>query len=131
MTHKPTLVQKVLGALRGGRTLELLDDQVQSPTYAPDLAADILGLIKAQERGVFHCAGPTASTRLEFGRAVAGVYGLDEGLLRGVHLAQAGMPAPRPPRVPLARAKVDGATGGGARTLRAALQEFKAAEGAG
>lgn len=129
MTGKPTFVQKVAAGLRGGRALELLDDQVQSPTFAPELAKDILALVRAGERGVFHTAGPTPATRLEFGRAVAEAYGLDGDALHGVHLADAGMGAPRPPSVPLSRAKVEQATGRAAPSLRDSLREFVSADG--
>lgn len=129
MTKKPTLVQKVRDGLRSGREVELLDDQVQSPTFAPELAKDILALVGAGERGVFHAAGPTPATRLDFGRAVAEAYGLDPERLRGVHLADAAMGAPRPVRVPLSRAKADGATGRTAPSLRESLRQFATADG--
>jgi len=131
MTGKPTIVQRVRDRLRAGRPVELVDDQVQSPTFAPELAADILALLRAGERGVFHTAGPTACTRLDMGRAVADAYGLDGGLLRGVRLAEAAMGAPRPPRVALARAKVEAATGRKAPALRASLRQFRAADAPG
>ncbi len=131
MTGKPTLAQKVRDALREARPLELVEDQVQSPTYAPELANDILALVRAGERGVFHTAGPTPSTRLEMGRTVAEVYGLDADLLRPVRLEDAGMVAPRPQNVALSRAKVESAVARHAPALRESLQQFKAADAAG
>ncbi len=131
MTAKPTLVQKVRDGLRAGRTVELVDDQVQSPTFAPELAKDVLALLRAGERGVFHAAGATHATRLEFGREVADAYGLDATLLSGVHLGDAGMPAPRPQAVPLSRAKLDAAARRSVPALRASIKQFKAADASG
>ena len=103
---KPTLVQKVVESLKAGRTIDLICDQKQSPTYAPELAANIIDLIEAEARGVFHTAGGSALSRHEMGVAVAEAYGLDSELCRPVTLAASGMPAPRPQNVVLSSAKM-------------------------
>jgi dTDP-4-dehydrorhamnose reductase len=125
-THKPTLVQKVVSALQGGQEIQLVSDQVQSPTYAPELALDILALAHAEERGVFHAGGASAISRYEMGRQVARTWGLDEELVRPVKLKDAGLPAPRPLNVSLSRAKIEGAVGRRAPPFLDSLAQFKA-----
>ncbi len=43
----------------------VVTDEVGSPTYIPDLARGILGLVAAEARGVFHLAGAGSCSRFE------------------------------------------------------------------
>ncbi len=121
---KPTLVQKVVEALRAGREIEMISDQAQSPTYAPDLANSLLDLLEAKARGVYHAAGGSALSRHEMAVKVAEAYDLDTGLVRPVKLAAAGLPAPRPQNVALSSAKLSALTGRAPALFEASLAEF-------
>ena len=52
-------VRAILGAARAhpGRQLTVVDDQRGRPTYAPDLAKGLLGLVRCGARGTFHLQG--------------------------------------------------------------------------
>ena len=121
---KPTLVQKVVGALRAGREIEMFSDQKQSPTFAPELAQNLLALIEAEARGVFHAAGGSALSRFEMGVIVAEAYGLDSSLVRPVKLSAAGLPAPRPENVVLSSTKLQETTGRSPALFEASLAAF-------
>lgn len=51
---KTNFVAKILDAAKGRDSLEVVHDQVGSPTYTTDLAAHSLELVNAGGRGVFH-----------------------------------------------------------------------------
>lgn len=121
---KPTLVQKVVESLKAGRQIDLIADQKQSPTYAPELARNLIDLIEADERGVFHTAGGTALSRYEMGVQVAEAYGLDPELVRPQTLAAAGQPAPRPQNVVLSSAKMAEAVDRAPALFEASLAAF-------
>jgi dTDP-4-dehydrorhamnose reductase len=52
-----SFVERILARARAGEPLRVVDDQVLSPTYAPDLAAAIVALLEAGARGLFHVTG--------------------------------------------------------------------------
>lgn len=124
LVAKPTLVQKVVEALKAGRQIDLFSDQKQSPTYAPELARNLLDLVEAEARGVFHTAGGSALSRYEMGVAVADAYGLDSDLVRPVKLSAAGLPAPRPENVVLSSAKLQETTGRPPALFESSLASF-------
>ncbi|HEY6098998.1 MAG TPA: dTDP-4-dehydrorhamnose reductase [Anaeromyxobacter sp.] len=121
---KPTLVQKVAETLKAGREIELVSDQMQSPTYAPELARNLLDLVEAEARGVFHAGGGSALSRYEMGVAIADAYGLDSSLVRPVKLAAAGMPARRPENVVLSSTKMQETTGRPPALFESSLAAF-------
>jgi dTDP-4-dehydrorhamnose reductase len=49
-----SFVERVLARARRGEPLRIVDDQIFSPTYAPDLAAALLHLIDLGARGLLH-----------------------------------------------------------------------------
>ena len=49
-----SFVDRVLEKARSGQALKVVADQVFSPTYAPDLAKALVGLVEIGARGLFH-----------------------------------------------------------------------------
>ncbi len=78
-------------------TISVVDDQVGSPTYAPDLAAGLLELVAQQANpGVVHAAGGGAVSRFELARAVFAELGADPDRVRPCGSADFPTPARRP-----------------------------------
>jgi dTDP-4-dehydrorhamnose reductase len=90
--HGKNFVKAILDRAKQGRPLEVVSDQVGSPTSTRDLAEAINGLIRTPARGLFHVANAGACSRFEFAKAA--VRGLVE--VRPITSAQAARPAPRP-----------------------------------
>lgn len=59
-------VKTILEGVRAVRTLDVVTDQIGSPTYAGDLAAAIKVLIEGDHRGVFHIANSGYCSWYEF-----------------------------------------------------------------
>lgn len=85
-----------LGELQDGKELNIVDDQVSSPTYAPDLARACLAVANRKLTGVYHAAGPERLSRYEFTQTLAEVCGYDPELVSPISTAELGQEAPRP-----------------------------------
>ena len=78
-------------------TLDVVDDQIGSPTWAADLAAGLLQLIAvAPPSGIYHAAGGGQGSWFELARAVFEELGLDPERVRPTTSAAFQRPAPRP-----------------------------------
>ncbi|RMF23402.1 MAG: SDR family oxidoreductase [Deltaproteobacteria bacterium] len=88
----------VLEALRAGRTVRAASDMFGNPTPAADLARAVLEIVEAGGKGVAHLAGPDHVDRVTWARRVAAAFGLDEGLIEPMSVADLGQPARRPRR---------------------------------
>jgi len=86
-----------LGELRAGNQIGIVDDQISTPTYAPDLARACLGILESGERGLYHGAGPERCSRYEFTVALAEAFDLDTDLVEPITTTELGQEAPRPP----------------------------------
>ncbi len=103
---KTTFAVSAADALRAGKPVKAFTDQVVSPTLADNAAEMVIGVHRSGEPGLFHCAGATEISRIEFCRAIARKLGADESLVVPVQLADLRLPAPRPLRCGLRVGKV-------------------------
>jgi len=68
----------------GRGPLDVVDDQVGSPTWTGDLADAVIRLAERRTPGTFHVANAGAVSRCDFARAILEVAGRDPGLVRAV-----------------------------------------------
>jgi dTDP-4-dehydrorhamnose reductase len=81
----------------GDSTLEVVDDQIGSPTYVGDLADALLTLVESWPGArVLHAANGGAASRYEQACAVFATLGADPGRVRPVGTAAYPRPAARP-----------------------------------
>lgn len=92
----------LFAAVTAGERPTLFHDEVRCPIRAVDLADTMWALIRtdrAQRSGIWHLPGPEALTRLELGRRLLAVTGLDpDAAVAGSARAH---PEPRPPDLTL------------------------------
>ncbi len=86
----------LVGQLRAGERVRIVDDQVGSPTLAENLAEMVLALADSREQGIFHTAGADVISRFAFSEQVARTFGLDAALMDPITTAALNQPAPRP-----------------------------------
>jgi dTDP-4-dehydrorhamnose reductase len=122
---KRTFAVGVAESLLAGKPVKAFHDQIVSPTLADNAAELVIAVLGSGERGIFHCAGATAVSRVEFCRALARKLGADERLVVPVALAELKLPAPRPLRCGLRVDKIR-RLGGAPLELDAALDRFLA-----
>jgi dTDP-4-dehydrorhamnose reductase len=70
-------VTAILGRGSRGEPLQVVDDQIGSPTWADDAAGAILDLVERQAGGVWHVAGAGQATWLELATEALRIRGLD------------------------------------------------------
>lgn len=95
---RTNFVKWLVGELRAGRRVRIVNDQRNTPTLADDLASALLHLLQSGATGMIHLAGPELLGRHEWATAIARHYGLDTGLIDVVTTAELGQPAARPLR---------------------------------
>jgi len=79
------------------RTVDVVDDQIGSPTYAKDLVGALLEVGEGHmSEPILHAANDGAVSRFEQARAIFEEVGADPDRVRPVSTAQVPRPAPRP-----------------------------------
>src|SRR5207248_10024220 len=84
---RPNFVTWLIGQLRAGRAVRVVDDQIGSPTLADNLAEMCLALALGGASGVYHTVGADRLDRHAFARIVAEVFQLDAELIGTVSTA--------------------------------------------
>jgi dTDP-4-dehydrorhamnose reductase len=103
---KTTFAVTAAESFRAGKQVKAFTDQVVSPTLADNAAEMVIGVHRSGAQGLFHCAGATEISRIDFCRAIARKMRADESLIVPVRLADLKLPAPRPLRCGLRVEKV-------------------------
>jgi len=117
-------VCQVIRRLERGERVRAADDQSLCPTYAPDIAEAVGGLIASCTQGVVHVAGPDVMTRAEFARLVAEAFGLSVDRVDAVATQELGLAAARPAFSGLATVRLRAQGIRAPRGTRAALAEM-------
>ena len=90
-----SFVERIAAQARAGQPLRVVADQVFAPTFAADLAAASIALVRAGARGLFHVTNAGSCTWHELAVAALAVAGLDVPVER-IPLASLKLPARRP-----------------------------------
>jgi dTDP-4-dehydrorhamnose reductase len=86
----------VLKGLREGKVLKVVNDHINSPTFADNLADAIRKAIEHDSQDILHIAGDERISRFDFARNVAKQFGLDGSLLCPVEMKDLNWIARRP-----------------------------------
>ncbi|HET6203793.1 MAG TPA: dTDP-4-dehydrorhamnose reductase [Planctomycetota bacterium] len=100
-------VDKILERGQRREPFEVVDGQVGSPSYAPEVAAAIWRLLARGETGIVHCVNQGSTSWFEFARAILAAAGLDPSLVRPTTAKRLGRPAPRPACSALASTRLE------------------------
>jgi dTDP-4-dehydrorhamnose reductase len=91
----------VLTVLRDRGTIDVVDDEWGSPTYAGDLATALVALAAKRGSGIFHLVNRGCASRFALARETATIAGLGSELVRSISTAEFlkryPLPARRPP----------------------------------
>jgi len=86
----------ILKGLRERQTMKVVDDHINSPTFAGNLADAIHRAIELRSQGTLHIAGSQRISRFDFARRIATQFDLDESLLLPVKMKDLDWIARRP-----------------------------------
>ena len=79
-----------------GNTINVVNDQYRSPTFAEDLAKGCISIIDKSAYGLYHLSGPKTYSILNLVYQVADFYNLDKSLILPVTSASLNQSATRP-----------------------------------
>jgi dTDP-4-dehydrorhamnose reductase len=93
---RPNFATWVLGKLREGGELRIVDDQRGNPTLADDLAEGLARVIQLDKQGIYHISGSQSVSRWEYAQALALEFGEDPDRIQPIKTADLNQKSPRP-----------------------------------
>lgn len=93
--HGRSFPATILRLARERDELNVVDDQIGTPTFTGHLAAALVELCNARPRGILHVAGQGACSWYEFAQEIVAMAGLDSRVNPST-TAEQNRPAPRP-----------------------------------
>jgi dTDP-4-dehydrorhamnose reductase len=110
--------------LSAGNQVDIVDDQISRPTYAPDLGRACLEIAQRSLTGVYHATGPESLSRYEFVIDLADCYGFEHDLVSPISSEEFGQSADRPDDSSLDSRTLYDAVGFEFRSPREAFREM-------
>jgi dTDP-4-dehydrorhamnose reductase len=87
--NKLNFITWMLNKLENNERINIVTDQVNSPTYVPNLAEILLKLIEKNANGIYHTAGDDSLNRYEMALKCAEIFEFDQDLIFPIdHLDQ-------------------------------------------
>jgi dTDP-4-dehydrorhamnose reductase len=87
---------RVIEYARGGAQLKGVIDQISIPSYAPDVSARIVEIVKLGSHGLFHVTSSGPTSWYDFARLALNLAGLELVEITPVSRADLNQRAPRP-----------------------------------
>jgi len=125
VARRPNFVTWVLGELLEGRSVDLFDDQILTPTYANQASEMVLEMVNNNLKGVFNVASSSCISRYDMGLQIAQFFNRDPAMLRRSRLEDAPFKAKRPKNGCLDCSKVEEALQRPLFTFEEALVFFR------
>ena len=94
---RDTWIDHVRRNAGNGRQMEVVDDLINQPTYAKDLADAIWKMISLELNGTYHVCGNSIMSLYKFARLIAYTYGWNQDLIHPIKLKDYETVAKRPP----------------------------------
>jgi len=117
-------VKTILEKASAVKTLDVVDDQIGSPTYSWDLAGAVQLLVEGGQQGLFHLTNRGRCSWHEFARKILQYAGKNDVAVRAIPTAALARPAVRPAWSVLSSRKFTEATGKTMRFWQIALQDY-------
>lgn len=95
-SSRPNFTSWVVNELRHKRKINIVTDQINSPTLADNAAEAIFEIARQNKNGIFHTAGNDAINRFDFTRKIADAFDLNDELINPTDSTQFVQKAPRP-----------------------------------
>jgi dTDP-4-dehydrorhamnose reductase len=122
---RPNFVTWLIGQLRNGKTVRIVDDQFGNPTLASELAGALRTLAESGRNGIYHISGSEMIDRYHFAVKIAEVFGLDSSLIQPIKTGDLKQASPRPLRSGFDISKVVSALNVAMSDVVGGLQKFK------
>jgi len=95
---RSSFVEWLLSELRNERSVRIVDDQYNNPTYARRLASVIREVLEQKAWDVWHFGSKEVVSRYTFALKIADTFGLSSALINAISTVDLNQKAPRPMR---------------------------------
>ena len=95
---KSSFVAWLVGELKQGNQVRIVDDQYNNPTYARRLATVIRHILSEKKWGIWHFGSKEVVSRYTFALKIADTFGLSSELINAISTVDLNQKAPRPMR---------------------------------
>ena len=85
----------VIDQLYKNNKMSIVNDQINTPTLADNLAENIIEIIKKDLAGIFHLSGLSCISRLDFSKKIAKTFGYSDNLISSISSEKLKQIAPR------------------------------------
>lgn len=93
---RPDFVKWVVNSLRIKKSIRIVTDQINNPTYLDDLAEGIKTICDRSKIGLYHMGGAELLSRYQFTERISNFFNLDMDLVSPILTTELNQPAPRP-----------------------------------
>jgi dTDP-4-dehydrorhamnose reductase len=93
---RSNIILWVKSSLEAGKQIQVVDDQVRTPTLAEDLAAGCILMAEQGATGIFNISGSELLTPYQMAMETADYFGLDKSLINQTDSTLFTQPAKRP-----------------------------------
>jgi dTDP-4-dehydrorhamnose reductase len=94
--NKLNLATLLISKLSKGEKIDVINDQIVSPSFNDNVAEILLELADKKLSGIYHVSGSDVMSRLEFAKALAKEFKLDENLLESIPISDFNWKSCRP-----------------------------------
>ena len=104
---KASFIKWVVDSLKSNKTINVVNDQWNNPTWTVNMAEIIELIISKYVTGVYNYCGATYLNRFEFAEIIADVFELNKNLISIISTASLNQAAPRPLKGGLRTEKIE------------------------
>ncbi len=122
---RPDFVKWVYNNLKDNKSINIVTDQINNPTYLIDIASAIITIIENNIVGLFNIGGKEFLSRYDFTLRIADFYNLDKSLINPILTEDLRQPAPRPLKSGLINAKAKSIFNYSPLEIEESLKEMK------
>ena len=96
ISSRASFLNWVVQSLREKTSIDVVDDQINNPTWAQSMAKVIGLCIKKEISGIYHWGDAEFVSRYKFAKMIAKHYNLETELIKSISTEELGQVAPRP-----------------------------------
>lgn len=122
---RPDFVKWVIDSLKNGKQINIVDDQVNNPTFIDDLVQAVSLIINKKREGVFNIGGSEFLKRYEFALMIAEYFNLDKKLINRIKTDELKQTARRPLKSGLITIKAQSELGYKPHSIIQSLEQMK------
>lgn len=102
-----SFIKWVIDSLKSNKSIKVVDDQWNNPTWTQSLAEVIELVINKNVKGLYNYGGADYLNRFEFAQIIADIFNLDKTLLSSISTNNLNQTAPRPLKGGLKTGKIE------------------------